>query len=348
MSANPRLHVFVPFWGLAGGVIKILDYAEHGLKSGYTLVLWSGSLDISPEAESLPVLRRLLDRPDVEHRSFDQLPTASAVGEQDRVLFTEPGHAQLVDALTPAPAQVIQLVQGTRHADPTWNSGLHYRLLHRPLVRIAVTAQVHAAIAPVANTRLPIHTVLEGHDVDYFETERGEQPESAKGRLRVLYSTWKSDVGDRVAEACGDDPGLHFIAMRSATPWPSLRNRYRGTDLFLGTPGPEEGFYLPGLEAMAAGAALVMPLVGGNASYCRPGENMLSVAFEDVADYREAILALRAKPDLLKQLVEAGRQTIDAHRLERERREFATILANPSQNYADAEPTDDRHGAGVH
>lgn len=318
------IDVLVPFWGLAGGVIKVLDYAEHCAVLGIATTIWAPPLPNSSDpVTTLPVYRRLVDHDHVSVRHLRELEIAPGA----TVLFTEPTHHRLIELSQSEPlaGRLIHLVQGTRHANPAWNDGLNYRLLHRPMTRIAVSHQVADAVVPVANTRHDIHTIVEGHDCDYF----GGRPAAASGsehRLRVLYTTWKSDLGDRIAEAASDDQELAFIAVRTALGWPSLRNRYHGADVLLCTPGVEEGFYLPGLEAMAAGAVVVTALVGGNEAYVRSGENALVATYDDVESHLAALRSLSDNAELRSRLLAGGAETIGAHSLDRERSEFGDVL----------------------
>ena len=339
-SSLPReLHVLVPFWGLAGGVIKILDYAAHGADLGINVTLWAPPLPHASEPIfELPVAQRLLDDVNVTHRPLDELDLpqqGSCV-----VLFTEPTHHDLIEAVLREPLgeDLFHLIQGTRHANPTWQDGRNYRLLHRPMQRIAVTPQVFDAIAPIANQRYPITTILEGHDVTWFGG-RPQAPAGATPRtspLRVLYTTWKSDIGDRVADLLREDSRFAFVAIRQEVGWPALRKRYHGADIFLCAPGPEEGFYLPGLEAMAAGAAVVSAEVGGNRAYLRPGENAVLAEFDNAASHVDALTRLADDVSLQARLVKAGYGTIDAHTLARERSEFASVLRSRKQSTGSA------------
>ena len=331
---RPRLHVLVPFWGVAGGVIKVLDYAEHGLHAGFDVTLWGpGEPSTQSTLSTLPVFVRLreakVDRRDLA--AFGDL----VVGEQDRVLFTEPGHASFVDELGVSGGRVIHLVQGTRHATPTFNDGLHYRILHRRFVRIAVTGQVHEAIAPHVHPAFPLHLVVEGHDIDFFAGDR--YFDRSAGPVRVLYNTWKSDLGDRVA-ATVDDPSIVFTAIRDETSWSQLRDLYLNADIFIGAPGPEEGFYLPGLEALAARCALVMSLVGGNRAYGEPGINMVSCPFDDAAHHGETITELAKDTARRAELTAAGVVTAQRFRIQRERAEVVKILLDPLGNYDESRP----------
>lgn len=324
----PAIDVLVPFWGLAGGVIKILDYAEHAAELGLRTTIWAPPVPTAPSdpsnpIASLPVFQRLISHEQVTIRLVDEL----ALDARSVVLFTEPAHHCLIERASPKAIgeRLIHLVQGTRHATPTWNDGLNYRLLHRPMTRIAVSEQVAEAITPLVNDRYPTHTIVEGHDAEFF-SGRPAASKRQLPRLRVLYTTWKSDLGDRVAAAATDDDELAFIAIRSAMGWPALRNRYHGADVLLCAPGPEEGFYLPGLEAMAAGVAVITSLVGGNAAYVRTGENALVAPYDDVDAHLASLRQLRNNDALRELLVAGGYETIAAHRLTRERAAFSSVL----------------------
>lgn len=322
-----ELHVLVPFWGLAGGVIKVLDYANHAWRSGVSRVtIWAPPLPSHDDpVMSLPVLQSLQKTQTVQIADLESLSLRDQA--EPWVLFTEPGHMRLIEEATDAHlgSRLIHLIQGTRHADPKWNDGLNYRLLHRPMTRIAVTAQVALAIRPHTNSSYPLETILEGHDCAYFSASAPER--SADAPLRVLYTTWKSTLGDRVAEALADLDSIVFTAVRGPASWPELRSLYHDADVFLCTPGPNEGFYLPGLEAMAAECVVVSAFVGGNESYLVENENMLRASYDDVADHVQALRTIAVDPGVRRRLVESGTATTARHTLERERSEFAAMLA---------------------
>lgn len=321
-----ELDVLLPFWGMAGGVIKMLDYVNHAVTLGVDRVrLWAPPPP-APDAAilSVPAAQRVTSDPGVTIRALDQLQLD---GDDTCVLFTEPTHHALIEDGSSGPLhhRLIHLVQGTRHANPHWNDGRNYRLLHRPMSRIMVSQQVAAATAPLVNTRFPTQTITEGHDLDYFGDGAPDRS-GPRSCLRVLYTTWKSDLGDRVAGRLSDDPGVTFDAIRRECGWPELRRRYHEADIFLCTPGPEEGFYLPGLEAMAAGCAVVGALVGGNEAYMRNGQNALTARVDDVEEHVEAIAKLGDDQNLRTQLQHGATATLAAHRLDREARDFGAFL----------------------
>ncbi len=324
MNSNNTANVLLPFWGLGGGVLKLIDHAEHLLESFDNLRLWGPPIPSDDDLVfTVPAVQRVLDNARVRVdpiERFDPEPT-------DWVLFTEPGHHRLADRpRSPAAAsRLIQLVQGVVHADPTWNGGLHRRVLTRPASRIWISPAVEAACAPIANQRCPATMILQGHDVDFFA---GARDRAGSTRMRVGHAPWKSDLGDRVAERLRDDTRVEFVAAGSPIGWPALRDFYQSIDVFLATPLAAEGFHLPGLEALAAGCALVAPEVGGNSCYLRHESNALVVGHESVDDAVAAVERLAANPDLRRRLASTGKADVAAHRLERERVESAAFIAS--------------------
>lgn len=323
------IHFLVPFWGLAGGIIKILDYAIHARELGIEATVWAPPLpESSNPVHELPALQRLLDDPEVDFRDLDELADLSTSTTPPTILFSEPTHYPLIEQALEEPLgpRLIHLVQNTRHANPRWLSGVNYRLLHRPMTRIAVATQVFDAVAPLVNNRYELTAIVEGHDTAYFADRPKARNAPSEAPLRVLYATWKSDLGDRVAAELADDERFRFIAIREPTGWPTLRNRYHGADIFLCAPSPQEGFYIPGLEAMAAEVAVVTALVGGNEAYVDPGVNAVVADFDDAVSHAEALVELAENPERRQALIDAGQATLENHTLARERSEFESLL----------------------
>jgi glycosyltransferase involved in cell wall biosynthesis len=101
----------------------------------------------------------------------------------------------------------------------------------------------------------------------------------------------------------------------------------------------EEGFYLPGLEAMAAGAIVLSPDAGGNRAYCEFGENCLRVEFDDPSSYIEALLSLRtADPAKLDRMRQRGYETTERHTLSREKERFGAFLERLTKRLDDLGP----------
>ncbi|MGI9608341.1 MAG: glycosyltransferase [Acidimicrobiales bacterium] len=324
-----EFHVVFPLWGPVGGVIKIFDYLHHTLQIGFDRAIAWGPPLPGPEApiRDHAAYRRAHDDPRIEFRLLKDLE----LPESAWVLFSEPSqHPDIEEALPDGSnrQRVIHLVQNTRHANPHWHLGFPYLLLHRPLTRIHVTHEVAEAVTPVVNTRFPSTTIVEGHDWPFFSTPSTRDPE---GPLRVGYTTWKSTIGDEVADALQDDSRFSFDAIRSPATWIEIRELYHRSDVWLCSPGPEEGFYLPGLEAMAANLIVVSPFVGGNRAYLIDEENCLRTEFEDPSSHVRALKRLADDPELGDRLRAGGHAATARHTLERERAEFGEFIAKMAE-----------------
>lgn len=328
-GAGSEFHVVFPLWGPVGGVIKILDYLHHTVDIGFERAVAWGPPRPGPDApiRDHAAYRRALDDDRIRFgllRDLELPPSAW-------VLFSEPSqHPDIERALPPGSdrRRIIHLVQNTRHANPRWHLGFPYLLLHRPVTRVFVTDEVAAAVRTVANDRYPSTTILEGHDWEYFSRTDVER---TSGPLRVGYTTWKSTIGEDVAAALAGDDRFRFEAIRAPASWSELRGLYHRSDVWLCAPGPEEGFYLPGIEAMAAECSVVSALIGGNRSYLQPEVNCIEARFEDVATHVTALERLHADADLREQLRRGGHATTARHTLGRERDEFGDFVAMLSQ-----------------
>ena len=106
-----------------------------------------------------------------------------------------------------------------------------------------------------------------------------------------------------------------------------MRKLYHWADVFLATPFAEEGFYMPGLEAMAAGAVVLTPDAGGNRAYCDFGRNCIPVELDDAGSYVSALKALRSESvGEVERLRREGYETVKRHTLENERERFGEFL----------------------
>jgi hypothetical protein len=325
MAGVTRRIVFLtPTYKPVGGVVKIMDYVTHARHLGFAAAIHCPD----PFDAGLPLFRidrfgAVLDDPDVTfHEGF-----RFGLEAHDYAFFSWPGHHDHVSPrITPDhhPLQTIAIVQNVRWANPRFAGGHAVRVLGRPMARIMVTHEVDEAVAHLVDRRTPSHVIVEGHDWPFFSLSRQDPLPTP---MRIGYTTWKSDVGIAVEKRLSSDPRFTFTSVRETVEWRDLRSLYHGIDVFLGCPGPEEGFYLPGLEAMAGGNIVVMPDVGGNRSYGRFGENCIEVPFED-AEATVAALADIAgwDDDRVRTMRAAGYAVLENHRLERERDEFGALL----------------------
>jgi hypothetical protein len=316
------MHFLTPTFQPAGGVVKLFDYLVHALDLGYvTQVHCPHRPKDNEPLFTIPRFRTLPE--DSRVRFHDSLSVG--VAAHSWVVFSWPPHYETIArgmSSDTAHERVIHLVQNTRHANPAFTDGYALRLLSRPMARIMVAEEVMEACAPLLNPHSLSTTIVEGHDWSFFHRTRRPEPHQP---IRVAYTTWKSDLGVYVQRSAPD--GFAFRSIRRSASWPELRELFHWCDVFLCCPGPEEGFYLPGLEAMAAGAIVITPDVGGNRAYCRFGDNCVLVGLEDVGAYVSALETIATwSYEQVEEIRKHGYETLQNHTLARERSEFGRFL----------------------
>lgn len=326
-SSGRTMYFLTPTFRPVGGVVKIFDYVNHAIEDGYEPVI------CCPQRfeEDLPLFQipRFSQLTPDYGLKFVPLERAS-VGPHELAYFSWPLHYRLLEermSRWTAHEQVIHIVQNVRHSNPNFAQGYALRLLTRPMSRIMTNDVVLEATRPYLNESSLTETINLGHEAGFFSHTRSN---GFRSPIRVAYTTWKSDVGDRVAERVqGGKPGprFEFAAVREYVSWQRLRELYQWADVFLATPNPEEGFYMPGLEAMEAGAIVVTPDAGGNMAYCDFGSNCLGVELENPESYAEALHNL-ADGDVSKihEIRQKAYASISGFTLENERQGFMDFL----------------------
>lgn len=279
------LHVLTPTYNPVGGVVKIFDYVSHARHAGYEVRVYCPA----PHDLTLPIwgIGRFSELPADPRVAFtDDLRVGLA--PDDLALVSLPvQYEEVRTSLTRgmSPERIIHIVQNIRHVNPEWLDGYPLRLLTRPMARITTNEVVQEAIDAYLNPTSLCRIIPLGHPAGYFHKERSGR---LHRRIRVAYTTWKSQVGDEVADRLAGAP-YRFRAIRHHVDWPELRDLYHWADVFLGCPNPEEGFYMPAFEAMEAGALVVVPDAGGNRAYCEFGTNCLRAEMEDPDSYAAAL-----------------------------------------------------------
>ena len=320
------MYFMTPTFRPVGGVVKIFDYLNHAVSLGYEPVIACPET-YKPGMPLFEIGRFSHINPENGYR-FTDLDKV-AVGPHELAFLSWPTHYEMVEGRLSRwtrHEQVIFIVQNVRWANPNWIGGHALRLLSRPMARIMTNDVVLEACKPYLNESSMTAVVPLGNDSAFFEKRRSG---SLGSPVTVGYTTWKSGVGDEVAGLLANDPGFEFRAVRNPVGWEELRDLYHWSDVFLATPLAEEGFYMPGLEAMAAGAVVVTPDAGGNLAYCRFGENCLPVRLESAADYVAALRALRGygagEIDALRR---GGYEAVGRHTLEAEREGFGEFMGD--------------------
>lgn len=325
MAGNwDQMYFMTPTWRPIGGVVKIFDYVNHARSLGYSPVIACPE----PYKPGLPLFKipRFSDISPGNGVRLIPLEKVS-VGPNDLAFLSWPTHYEIVEprmSRWTRHEQVIFIVQNVRWGNPKWIGGLGPRLLSRPMARIMTNDVVLRSVEPYLNTTSMTEVIMLGNDSNFFAKRRS----GGLGRpIKVGYTTWKSGVGDEVASLLKDSPDFEFRAIRNPVGWDDLRTLYQWSDVFLATPLAEEGFYMPGLEAMAAGAVVISPDAGGNMAYCMFGKNCLEVGLNDAAGYAEILEGLGAGgTEEVERLRQGGYETVGRHTLEHERKRFGEFM----------------------
>ena len=313
---NRRLVLFFrDFVQFFGGHLKVWHYFEHVRHSPHHTpviafserTLWDATNPWSQLRSDAPVLTTP-PRPDVLFiAGLDWLRLTPADRPRSRI-------------------PIINLIQHVRHGDR--DDPRHDFLSHRA-IRICVSAEVGAALRATRRVNGPIHVIPNGLDL----TERG------------IDRTWTERAWDVVIVA-GKAPELGamlFQTLAQGGRRVHLVDSWRARPEFLNTlsegrvavllPHRAEGFYLPALEAMAAGALVVCPDCIGNRSFCLAGRNCQQPEYTpaDIIDKTLALLALAPGPR--EAMLEEARRTVEQHDLMGERRAFLDILESAERTW---------------
>lgn len=307
-----------------GGIVRDLCFAAHARDLGYEVVVGcKETYDPNLPIFGIPHVRELSPENGVTFVDVRDI----AVRPGELAFFSGVGLYRFLerrfDRRTQA-EQVIQAVRGPQLAEPWYAGGYSVKLLGRPMARIVTNEYVLEAVKSYLNPSSFTEIIPVGHDTTFFAKRR----EGGVGSpVKVGYTTWKSEVGDEVSSLLGSDSGFEFRAIRKTAYWEELRELYHWADVFLATTLPAEGFYLPGLEAMAAGALVLCPDVFGNRAYCRFGENCVLVGYEDAQSYAEALRNLASEgPSRLDAMRRRGYETASRHTWEGEEQQFGAFL----------------------
>lgn len=210
---------------------------------------------------------------------------------------------------------VINLVQAVRHADPS--HPLH-AFLSRRAVRICVSQPVADAILATGRVNGPVRVIEAAVSLP---ATRGP---SAGAAVDVFIGALKRrQLGHALASALRA-AGLSVDIADAWLPRDAYLARLASARVAVLLPLPAEGFYLPALEAMALGRAVVVPDCVGNRAYLDPGRNAL-VPADTVEALLEATLAA-CEPARRAALAEGATATAARFSPQRERAAFHGVL----------------------
>ncbi|PTW55731.1 hypothetical protein C8N35_11256 [Breoghania corrubedonensis] len=323
VTSKPRIFIVVPNYRQVGGIAKMLDYAVHADSQRYEV--WfatntnqhaNAGLTAKPYYQRSPheIQFTLLDRADLRDGDMVMISLPS---DFYRVL-------ERAKALGYPDIRFIHLIQNVRHNNVFFDKSMARDLLMKNMPRICITDQVYDAVKRLVPDEELLELNFHGFDFEFFR-----RPSIKANRtLRLGYNLFKSNFGEKVREAC-EARGLpvEFEVVPRGVSWENLRAAYHACDAFIGTPLREEGYYLPGIEALAGGDILICSDAVGNRSYLA-AEAALTVGYEDVDDYLAKIDALLAMtPQARERLQAAAVDFASQFSLEMEKQGFRAFLA---------------------
>lgn len=287
-----------------GGHLKLVDYIGHAAAIGWIdpVLHVTEDSDAAALGKMVPQGVRRTDLPCETDLVF--------VAGMDWRILDDAG--QKVGGTPP-----INFIQGLRHADPA--NPVH-AYLSRPAVRICVSHEVSEAITASGRVNGPVVTIENGIDVTALS-----RLARAGGNGRILVDGIKNrDLAKQVSLHLGVTSTPHDI-LTSKIPRAEYLNLVSRYSVLICLPLPEEGFYLPALEAMAMNVAVVVPDCIGNRGFCIDGTTCLMPRY-DVKSLSDAAADLLLDASTRSNLVSSAAQMAQAHSIERERKAFHTFL----------------------
>ena len=303
----------------SGGQIKVRDYFMHALQhpqlDPYFYFTPRSSYESSELWSDIPRERIVLD---LDGGCYD----LAFVTGKDWKLLSSPAGAQAPTAKPPGAiateakpsVAVIHYLQSLEQCD---KGHALFPLLKRPAHRICASEAVDAASAP---HRAGEAVVIEnGIPLDVF-APGGKRPNSA-----LIWGRKNPSLAERL-HAGLHARGIDATLLVDYVTRDEFARRLGESEIFVGIPKRAEGFFLPALEAMASGCAVVCPDASGNRGFCIHGETCLVPGFDDADSYLDQVDSLRDDAGLKARLQRNGLRMAGTRSLEAEREQFHRFI----------------------
>lgn len=216
----------------------------------------------------------------------------------------------------PSPAPVINLIQSVCHAD---DGDVRRSFLSRPAVRICVSQEVADAIGATGAVNGPVHVIPNGIDL-------GTIPSNRTRDIRVFIAGLKKPAFAVALAGLLMASGVQVDLTLNRIPRPEFLDRLSRADVVVALPCQREGFFLPALEAMAAGSIVVCPDCIGNRGFCRDGITAFRPRYTLKAVTAATLAAVRQGPEDRERMRAEGIAEARRHSLDAERLAFLRIL----------------------
>ena len=301
IAANRTLLFHRDYRGFTGGHLKVLHYFSHAMHS----TRFRPRIFFTPDS---------IRGPENPWHGIAPPPLDSWRPTEAAALFV--AGLDWAAVPDPPPAPVINLIQSVRHAHP---GDPRRPFLRRPAVRICVSEEVANAIVGTGEVNGPVHVIPNGIDLENI-------PAASERDIPVLIAGLKNPALAAAIAARLADTGVAVEVTDAMLPRRAFLDRLSRARVAITLPNREEGFYLPALEAMAAGAIVVCPDCTGNRGFCRDQETAFrpSYTVDDIVG--AAITAVTQAPRDATAMRAAAAAEADTHGLAAERVAFLRIL----------------------
>lgn len=210
---------------------------------------------------------------------------------------------------------VVNLIQGMRHADSTHRK---HQYLQRRALRLCVSEQVRDEIVGTGLVNGPVRVMATALGTEGF-------PAPAPPNRKVFIAGQKArTVAAEVARILGE-AGLEVDCAIERCPREEFLARMAAAEIAVTLPLRREGFFLPALEAMLLGRAVVCPDCVGNRDFCIDSETCL-VPEADAASVAAAVQRLLDDAELRERVREGGRRLALQRTVAAERLDFLSAL----------------------
>jgi glycosyltransferase involved in cell wall biosynthesis len=307
LARRHRRHILCPmrnmlffrdYRSFQGGHLKLADYIAHTQASA----LFTPRLFLS--ANSLP------DHPFPR----DCLTNIWQPEQADALFLAGMDWAQVPLGLE-SRIPTINLLQGLVHADP---ANPRYAFLSRPAIRLCVSAEVAQAVQATGRANGPVHTISAGLDLSAI-------PQGLAKTARIFIGGMKDPALAEAIAAILRQQGVEPLVQISPLTRADSLALMASARIAITLPLTQEGFFLPALEAMAAGCATICPDAHGNRAFCRHGQTCLKPERNPTA-IASAALTLLEHPALADTLARNGQAEAQSRSLSAERSAYLAIL----------------------
>jgi glycosyltransferase involved in cell wall biosynthesis len=303
------VHFYRHFKGFTGGHLKVFDYFNHTLESGFL------SASIFFSAESVTDERN----PWFRHQQYtsDKWPPTSS-----DILFLAGDDWQSLPASDRVNRRgpVINLIQGFRHATPGTSV---YPYLQNRAIRIFVGEEVANAVLNTGQINGPHFIIPNGIDLNYVRSFI-RNPNDRDTDL-LIAGLKNPELAIEIAQKI-KIPGIRIQCITQKISRADFLEKVGSSRVTLFLPHTREGFYLPPLEGMALETLVVCPCFTGNKQLYRDGYNCFNPEYR-LEPVLNAIQSALDIPEIeATQMLDHARQSASFHNIEGERKIYHHIL----------------------